>query len=73
FSLADTDTGTALAMEYRVGGYDPEGLDSIAPAVDETLGLQLGRLVRLIETGSAETPVEDLLDDTPTAPLLEEQ
>ncbi|MEL6302555.1 MAG: ATPase [Pseudomonadota bacterium] len=73
FSLADTDTGTALAMEYRVGGYDPEGLDSIAPAVDETLGLQLGRLVRLIETGSAEIPVEDLLDDTPAAPLLEEQ
>ncbi|MEL7025203.1 MAG: hypothetical protein AAGL69_15815 [Pseudomonadota bacterium] len=63
FSFADDETGTALAMEYRVGGYDPDGLDQIAPAVDATLGLQLERLVRLIETGSASPVMDESVDE----------
>jgi hypothetical protein len=35
-----------------VNGYDPRGLDRIAPAVDRVLSEQLARLQRLIETGS---------------------
>ncbi|MEL7310972.1 MAG: ATPase [Pseudomonadota bacterium] len=66
FSFADDESGTAMAMEYRVGGYDPDGLDQIAPAVDATLGLQLERLVRLIETGSAE-PLSDSPSETDEA------
>lgn len=54
FSLADSETGTAMVMEYRVGGYDPDGLDGMAPAVDNMLGEQLARLVLLVETGSPE-------------------
>lgn len=43
---------TLIALDYAVGGYDPRGLDQIAPAVDRVLTEQLLRLQRLIETGT---------------------
>lgn len=50
-SAAD-DGGTRIALDYAVGGYEPNGLDQIAPAVDRVLSEQLQRLARLVETGS---------------------
>ena len=54
FSFSESDGRTLMAMEYRVGGYDPDGLDKIAPAVDATLLEQVERYVRFVESGSAE-------------------
>src|SRR6056297_1389006 len=52
WSLAAEEGRTRIALDYAVGGYDPRGLDQIAPAVDRVLTEQLLRLQRLIETGS---------------------
>lgn len=59
FSIAPGDTATSLALEYRVGGYHPGGLDAVAAAVDATLAEQLDRYVRFVESGSPEPPPED--------------
>lgn len=56
WSLGDEEGRTRIALDYAVGGYDPRGLDQIAPAVDRVLGEQLLRLKRFIETGA---PAED--------------
>jgi hypothetical protein len=40
----DSERGTALTMRYAVGGYLPQGLDEIAPAVDGVLAEQLAAL-----------------------------
>ena len=64
FSLGDADMGTALAMEYRVGGYHPEGLESLAPAVDGMLGEQLGRFVRFVESGSPDALTDEAAEDS---------
>ena len=57
-----SDTGlTRLAMQYQVGGYSPDGLKDIAPAVDAMLGEQLTRLVRFIESGSPEPVLDEEL------------
>jgi uncharacterized protein YndB with AHSA1/START domain len=52
WSLGAAEGSTSIALDYAVGGYDPRGLDQIAPAVDRVLSEQLARLQRLIETGS---------------------
>ncbi|WP_037061024.1 SRPBCC family protein [Pseudoxanthomonas suwonensis] len=36
--------GTRISVSYRAGGYTPEGVEDIAPAVDRVIGLQLGKL-----------------------------
>lgn len=51
-SLRPGDNFTTLELEYQVGGYTPNGLESIAPAVDAVLGEQIGRLREFVETGS---------------------
>lgn len=56
WSLSAGEGGTRIALDYAVGGYDPRGLDQIAPAVDRVLSEQLQRLKRFIETGA---PAED--------------
>jgi hypothetical protein len=38
------DGGTRITLWYRVGGYSPESVSAIAPAVDSVLGLQMQRL-----------------------------
>ncbi|MEM8546885.1 MAG: SRPBCC family protein [Pseudomonadota bacterium] len=53
FILNEVDGGTRVDLTYAVGGYDPDGLDAIAPAVDAVLGEQLQRFKRLVELGSA--------------------
>ena len=48
----DADEGTRVKFSYAVGGYHPDGLDSLAPAVDYVIGEALGRLAAYAETGS---------------------
>ena len=49
FSFVESSAGTEIVLEYRVTGYSPEGLDTLAPVVDEVLRLQLGRLGAYVE------------------------
>ena len=44
--------GTVVTLNYSVGGYFPDGLDSIAPAVDGVLEEAMARLATYAETGS---------------------
>ena len=53
-SIGAGDSATVVALEYRVGGYHPEGLDKVAPAVNAMLTEQLQRYVRFVESGSPE-------------------
>jgi hypothetical protein len=48
------DEGTKVKFTYAVGGYRPEGLDTIAEPVDYVIGEALLRLKTYIETGSPE-------------------
>ncbi len=48
--------GTRVRFSYTVGGYSPDGLDAIAPAVDFVIGEALQRLASYVETGK---PVAD--------------
>lgn len=50
----DTGEGTRVKFAYAVGGYSPDGLDTIAPAVDYVIGEALQRLKAYIETGEAD-------------------
>jgi uncharacterized protein YndB with AHSA1/START domain len=45
---------TFLRMTYRVGGPPDLGLDKLAPAVDQVIGVQFRRLKSLVETGKPE-------------------
>jgi hypothetical protein len=51
FQLAERAGATEVTLTYSVGGYRPGGLDSLAPAVDSVLGIQLGRLKSFVEKG----------------------
>lgn len=46
--------GTKVKFTYAVGGYRPEGLDTIAEPVDYVIGEALARLKAHIETGDPE-------------------
>ena len=48
----DEGDGTRIKFSYAVGGYHPDGLDKLAPAVDYVIGEALGRLAAWVETGS---------------------
>lgn len=50
----DAVEGTVVTLNYSVGGYYPDGLDSIAPAVDGVLEEAMTRLASFVETGSPE-------------------
>lgn len=45
-----------LEVEYRVNGSSGSELEAFAPQVDAVLGAQVARLVRYLDTGSAEAP-----------------
>jgi hypothetical protein len=47
----DVDGGTKIRFFYAVGGYSPQGLDSIAADVDAVLGEAIGRLKNYIDAG----------------------
>lgn len=44
WQLEPQPQGTAVTLTYAVGGYCPQGLDTLAPIVDMVLGQQLQRL-----------------------------
>jgi hypothetical protein len=52
-SLAAAEGGTDLTLTYAVGGYVKDGFDDLSKGVDGVLGLQVARLKKLAETGSA--------------------
>lgn len=54
WEFSDANAGTAVRFTYAVGGYRPEGLDSIATAVDGVIAEALQRLKAYVETGDAE-------------------
>ena len=65
-SLFPSDDSTRIVLEYRVGGYEPDGLARIAPAVDGVLGEQIDRFVRFVESGSPDDSVpEDVMPEDP--------
>lgn len=45
----DTDAGTKIRFSYAVGGYAPDGLDTIAEPVDQVIGEALRRLQAYID------------------------
>jgi len=51
FALSPGETGTRLDVTYAVGGYSEQGLNLIAPLVDQVLGEQVTRLKNLVERG----------------------
>lgn len=53
FEFDEVDDATGVTLEYAVGGYRPDGLDQLAPAVDAVLAEQLERLKSYVETGEA--------------------
>lgn len=52
WEFADAGEGTLLTLNYSVGGYYADGLDSVASAVDSVLSEQLQRLKSYVETGA---------------------
>lgn len=50
----DADEGTKVRFTYAVGGYSPEGLDTIAEPVDFVIGEALTRLKAHIESADPE-------------------
>ena len=54
WKLTEAAGGTQFEWTYTVGGYMPDGLAAIAPAVDAVLADQLNRLKRFVETGRPE-------------------
>ncbi len=49
----DSDEGTLVTWKYAVGGYLPQGLEQIAPAVDSVLTSQLNSLKTFLESRAA--------------------
>lgn len=50
----DSEDGTVVTLNYAVGGYYPDGLDTIATAVNGVLEEAMTRLRSFVETGSPE-------------------
>ena len=59
WELSDADDGTLVRFSYAVGGYQPDGLDSLAEPVDYVIGEALSRLKAHIETGDADSATPD--------------
>lgn len=49
----DSGDATRVKFSYAVGGFHPNGLDSMATAVDSVIGEALQRLKTYVETGKA--------------------
>ena len=52
YEFKSHESETQLTMIYRVGGYHPDGLATLATGVDSVLRMQLIRLKSYIEKGS---------------------
>ncbi len=61
WELADGEVAdsTRAKFTYAVGGYYPDGLDVLAPAVDAVIGEALDRLKARAETGDADGITSD--------------
>jgi len=59
WEFLDSDEGTLVKFSYVVGGYQPDGLDSLAGPVDYVIGEALNRLKAHIETGDAGNATPD--------------
>ena len=55
-TLTKTESGTRIEWEYVVGGYMRFPVAEIAPAVDQVIGEQLGRLAALLTPAPASAP-----------------
>jgi len=53
WELFDAEDGTRVRFSYAVGGYQPDGLESLAEPVDYVIAEALLRLKAHIETGDA--------------------
>ncbi len=51
FEFDETDGVTRVTLQYAVGGYRPDGLDALAPAVDSVLVDAIERLKSYVEHG----------------------
>jgi hypothetical protein len=60
FALSPSENGARLDVTYAVGGYSEQGLNLIAPLVDQVLTEQVTRLKNLVERGdpSKEAPAD---------------
>jgi hypothetical protein len=54
WEFSDAGSGTRVRFTYAVGGYSPDGLDSIAEPVNFVIGEALARLKARVETGNAD-------------------
>ena len=54
WEFEDLEGGTSVNFSYAVGGYHPQGLDTMAEPVDYVLGEALARLKAHIEAGEPE-------------------
>jgi uncharacterized protein YndB with AHSA1/START domain len=54
WKFTEENSRTVLEVTYAVSGYQPKGVQQIAPAVDSVIALQIQRLKMFIETGRAE-------------------
>ncbi|MCH9693392.1 MAG: SRPBCC family protein [Gammaproteobacteria bacterium] len=52
WEFADTENGTSVRFTYMVGGYSPDGLDTLAEPVDYVVGEALARLQAFVEMGN---------------------
>lgn len=50
----DAEDGTVVTLKYAVGGYHPDGLAALAPAVNGVLEEAMTRLRNFVETGDPE-------------------
>jgi uncharacterized protein YndB with AHSA1/START domain len=51
WTFQPADKGAAVEVRYAVGGYNPGGFKTLAPAVDSVLRSQLDRYKRYVDTG----------------------
>jgi len=51
WEFEDAGDGSAVTLQYAVGGYMDGGLDTVAPAVDSVLTEAMNRLKAYVETG----------------------
>ena len=51
FDFSQTAGSTAVTLTYQVGGYYPQGLNTLADVVNEVLGMQFVRFEKFVKTG----------------------
>lgn len=56
WALRETGETTEVTLTYAVGGYHPDGLDTLAAPVDNVLGGQLERLKSFTEKTASQSP-----------------